>query len=55
LVSNHLFTAKQIQGVFIHIDAFDAKSLAKGYRQLQKQKATEEVDGEGVVKELQAM
>ncbi len=55
LVSHHLFLPKQSQGVFIKLEELDAKSLLKGWRQLQNQKAPEESDGEGVVKELQAL
>src|SRR5262249_31294254 len=55
VVSQHLFSAKQTQGVFIHLDLVDAKSMAKAYRDLHKQKVPEESEGEGVVKELQAM
>jgi excinuclease UvrABC nuclease subunit len=55
LVGHHLFAAKQTRGVFIHSDLMDDKSLAKAFRDLRKQKAPQEVEGEGVVKELQAM
>jgi hypothetical protein len=41
--------------VFIRIDSIDEKAVAKAFRELRKQKVVEESEGEGVVKELQAM
>lgn len=55
LVTHHLFSPKQAQGVFLRVDAVDEKALGKAYRELRKQKAPEESEGEGVLKELQAM
>jgi excinuclease UvrABC nuclease subunit len=55
LVSNHLFSPKQSQGIVLRLDAIDDKSLAKAYRDLRKQNDPEEAEGEGIVKELQAM
>ena len=55
LVSQHLFSSKQTHGVFIRMDAMDETSIGKGFRELRKQKVAEESEGEGVVKELQAM
>ena len=55
LVSQHLFSAKQTHGVFIRLDGIEERSVAKGYRELGRQKVVEESEGEGVVKELQAM
>jgi hypothetical protein len=55
VVAHHLFSPKQTQGVFIPLDQLEEKSLAKAYRDLQKQKRPDESEGEGVVKELQAM
>jgi hypothetical protein len=55
LVSQHLFSSKQSHGVFIRLDAIDERAIAKGFRELGKQKVAEESEGEGVVKELQAM
>jgi excinuclease ABC subunit C len=55
LVSNHLFFPKQSQGIVLRLDAIDDKSLAKAYRDLRKQNDPEEAEGEGIVKELQAM
>jgi excinuclease UvrABC nuclease subunit len=57
IVSNHLFVAKAAHGVFLPIDALDEKSLAKSFRDLQKQKtqSPDEFEGEGVLKELQAI
>ena len=55
IVSHHLFSPKQAQGVFLPLSHLDEKSILKAYRDLQKQKIQEEVADEGVVKELQAM
>jgi excinuclease ABC subunit C len=55
IVSHHLFQAKAVHGVFLPLADVDEKSIAKAFRDLQKQKAQEPTAGEGVVKELQAM
>jgi hypothetical protein len=55
VVSHHLFQAKHAHGVFLPLDQLDVKQLPKAFRDLQKQKAPEETEGEGVTKELQAM
>jgi len=54
LVASHLFATKNSTGVFIRLSELDAKSLARSYRELLKQEVNEaEVEGEGIVKELQ--
>jgi len=55
LVSQHLFSPKQSQGVFIQLSKIDEKGLAKAFRDLQKQKVVEETEDEGIVKELQSI
>jgi excinuclease UvrABC nuclease subunit len=55
IVAHHLFLAKQTSGVFLRVDALDDKTLARGFRELQKQKVRETGEEEGLVKELQAM
>jgi excinuclease UvrABC nuclease subunit len=55
IVSHHLFSPKQTQGVFLPLKHLDEKSIAKAYRDLQKQKIQEETADEGVIKELQAL
>jgi excinuclease UvrABC nuclease subunit len=55
IVAHHLFQAKAVHGVFLPLAQIDEKSIAKAYRDLQKQKVQEPTEGEGVVKELQAM
>jgi hypothetical protein len=55
VVAHHLFQAKAVHGVFLPLAQIDEKSIAKAYRDLQKQKVQEPTEGEGVVKELQAM
>ena len=55
VVAHHLFLAKATHGVFIPVGAVVEKSLAKGYRELLRQKVEPENEGEGVVKELQAL
>ncbi|MGE5612546.1 MAG: hypothetical protein ACM359_25080 [Bacillota bacterium] len=54
LVAAHLLSGKQSQGVFLQLDEVDEKAVMKGYRELGKHKEEEEVEGEGVIKELQA-
>jgi excinuclease UvrABC nuclease subunit len=55
LVAQHLFTSKQTHGVFLRLDSIDEKAVARAFRDLRKQKVIQESEGEGVVKELQAM
>jgi excinuclease UvrABC nuclease subunit len=55
LVAHHLFSGRQPKGVFIRLDELDEKSLLRGWKELLKQKAPEEGEGEGVLKELQAL
>ena len=54
IVAHHLFSARN-RGVFLRLDSIDEKSIAKGHRDLKKQAPPEEIEGEGVVKELQAL
>ena len=55
IVSNHLFTAKNLHGVFLPLAKLDEKSIAKAYRDLQKQAVDDESEDEGIIKELQAL
>ena len=55
VVAHHLFLAKATHGVFLPLDKVDEKSLVKAYRDLLKQKPQETAEGEGVMKELQAL
>jgi excinuclease UvrABC nuclease subunit len=55
MVGNHLFSAKHPKGVFIRIGELEEKAIVKAWRELAKQKAPAEAEGEGVLKELQAM
>jgi excinuclease UvrABC nuclease subunit len=55
VVTHHLFLAKASHGVFLPMDAVDEKSVLRAYRDLLKQRAPEESETEGVMKELQAM
>jgi excinuclease UvrABC nuclease subunit len=55
VVAHHLFLAKATHGVFLPLDSVDEKSILRAYRDLLKQKGPEEVEAEGVMKELQAM
>ncbi len=54
IVSHHLFSARN-RGVFLRLDTIDEKAVAKAYRELRKQAPQEEAEGEGVMKELQAL
>lgn len=55
VVSDHLFRARRVSGVFVRLAELEERSLARAYQDLQKQKAAsaEETEDEGVVKELQ--
>jgi excinuclease UvrABC nuclease subunit len=53
IVAHHLFSPKA--GVFLPLAKLDEKSIAKAYRDLQKQKVAEETEEEGVMKELQVL
>jgi excinuclease UvrABC nuclease subunit len=55
IVSHHLFTARQLQGIFIPLSDISQQAISKAYRDLLRQGRPDEVEGEGVVKELQAM
>jgi DNA polymerase III subunit epsilon len=55
VVSHHLFLARAVQGVFLPLGAIEKESLARAYRDLLKQKLEPEGEGEGVIKELQAL
>lgn len=54
IVTHHLFSGKH-RGVFLRLDTIDEKAVAKGFRELAKQAPQEETEGEGVMKELQAL
>jgi excinuclease UvrABC nuclease subunit len=55
VVAHHLFIAKANHGVFLPLETIEEKHVAKAYRDLLKQKPAEESEGEGVLKELQAL
>jgi hypothetical protein len=58
IVAHHLFSPKRSQGVFIPLsDLADpsGKALLKAYRTVAKVEHPEEIEAEGVIKELQAM
>ena len=55
VVAHHLFLAKATHGVFLPLDKIDEKAASKAYRDLLKQKPVEQSEGEGVIKELQAL
>jgi excinuclease UvrABC nuclease subunit len=54
IVTHHLFSAKH-RGVFLRLDTIDEKAVVKGFKELRKQTPQEEIEGEGVMKELQAL
>jgi excinuclease UvrABC nuclease subunit len=54
IVTHHLFSGKH-RGVFLRLDTIDEKAVVKGFKELRKQTPQEEVEGEGVIKELQAL
>jgi excinuclease UvrABC nuclease subunit len=53
VVAHHLFLARQSHGVFLPMTTIDEKQIAKAWRDLRKQKTADEVDGEGLMKELE--
>ena len=55
VVAHHLFQAKANHGVFLPLETIDEKSVVKAYRDLLKQKPQDQAEGEGVLKELQAL
>ena len=56
IVANHLFQAKATHGAFLPIDSINERSIAKAFRDVQKQQPDEADDqAEGVMKELQAL
>jgi len=55
IVAHHLFLAKANHGVFLPLETIDEKSVVKAYRDLLKQKPQDQAEGEGVIKELQAL
>ncbi|HVT89564.1 MAG TPA: UvrB/UvrC motif-containing protein [Tepidisphaeraceae bacterium] len=56
IVSQHLFRPKATEGIYLPLDTIDEKSVAKAFRDVQKQKIEEPVEeSEGVVKELQML
>jgi hypothetical protein len=55
IVSHHLFAAKQTHGAFLRFEGLDEKAFKRAFKDLEKQAQAEEVEGEGVMKELQAL
>jgi len=55
IVAHHLFSARAAHGVFIRLDRLDEKVILKSYRELLKRPPEEQTEGEGVLKELQAL
>jgi excinuclease UvrABC nuclease subunit len=53
VVADHLFRSRKTSGVFVRLGELEEKSLMVAWRELQKQKTSEETEDEGVVKELQ--
>jgi excinuclease UvrABC nuclease subunit len=54
IVAHHLFSAKT-GGVLLRMSSIDEKAVARAYRELQKQPEPAEIEGEGVLKELQSL
>jgi len=54
IVTHHLFSAKH-RGVCLRLDTIVEKAVVKGFKELRKQTPQEEIEGEGVMKELQAL
>lgn len=54
IVANHLFSPRH-GGVFLPLDELTDRTLAKAWRDLQKQKLAPESDDEGITRELQSL
>ena len=54
IVTHHLFSGKH-RGVFLRLGTIDEKAIARGFRDLARQAPQEQVEGEGVLKELQSL
>jgi excinuclease UvrABC nuclease subunit len=55
IAAHHLFSGKSGGGAFLRLESADEKGIAKAYRELLKQPELQEVEGEGVIKELQSL
>jgi excinuclease UvrABC nuclease subunit len=55
IVAHHLFTAKQLHGVFLRLEDISEQSILKAYRELRKRPIEVESEAEGVLKELQSL
>ena len=55
IVAHHLFSARGTSGIFLPLVQLTPAQLLKAYTELQRQEPAAEIEGEGVVKELQAM
>jgi excinuclease UvrABC nuclease subunit len=55
IATHHLFSGKAGGGAFLRLESADEKAIAKAYRELLKQPEPREVEGEGVIKELQSL
>lgn len=55
LVAHHLFSGRHPKGIFLRLEELEEKALVRGFRELSRQKVPQEAEGEGVLKELQAM
>ena len=56
IAAHHLFSPRAGNGLFLRMNTIDEKIVAKAYRELKKQPAPpEEIESEGVMKELQAL
>jgi hypothetical protein len=55
IATHHLFSGQSGGGAFLRLESADEKAIAKAYRELLKQPEPQEVEGEGVMKELQSL
>jgi excinuclease UvrABC nuclease subunit len=55
IIAHHLFSPKHSHGVFLRLNQVDEKSIARAYREIQKQAPLETIEDEGVMKELQSL
>jgi excinuclease UvrABC nuclease subunit len=55
IIVHHLFAAKRTSGVLMHVTELTDRSLLAAFRELRKQKVSDEADDEGLINELQSL
>jgi excinuclease UvrABC nuclease subunit len=55
MVAHHLFSGQHPKGIFVRLEELEETALVRAFRELARQKVPQDAEGEGVLKELQAM